>query len=58
MPARWEIPAYIGALLLTGVMYVWNLAASGWANAFYSAAVQDGTQNWVALFYGSSDAGN
>ncbi|MFC4140122.1 MULTISPECIES: glycosyltransferase family 39 protein [unclassified Microbacterium] len=56
--ARWEIPAYAGALLLTGILYVWNLAASGWANAFYSAAVQAGTQNWVAFFYGSSDAGN
>ncbi|REJ05018.1 glycosyl transferase [Microbacterium bovistercoris] len=56
--ARWETPAYAGALLLTGILYVWNLAASGWANAFYSAAVQAGTQNWVAFFYGSSDAGN
>ena len=56
--ARWEAPAYAGALLLTGLLYVWNLAASGWANAFYSAAVQAGTQNWVAFFYGSSDAGN
>ncbi|KJL19835.1 Undecaprenyl phosphate-alpha-4-amino-4-deoxy-L-arabinose arabinosyl transferase [Microbacterium azadirachtae] len=56
--ARWEAPAFAGALLLTGILYVWNLAASGWANAFYSAAVQAGTQNWVAFFYGSSDAGN
>ncbi|MFD6698288.1 MULTISPECIES: glycosyltransferase family 39 protein [unclassified Microbacterium] len=56
--ARWEAPALAGALLLTGILYVWNLAASGWANAFYSAAVQAGTQNWVAFFYGSSDAGN
>ncbi|MFE6735430.1 glycosyltransferase family 39 protein [Microbacterium sp. NPDC057650] len=56
--ALWEAPAYAGALLLTGILYVWNLAASGWANAFYSAAVQAGTQNWVAFFYGSSDAGN
>lgn len=56
--ARWEAPASIGMLLLTGLLYVWNLAASGWANAFYSAAVQAGTQNWVAFFYGSSDAGN
>ncbi|WP_336648315.1 glycosyltransferase family 39 protein [Microbacterium sp. MMO-10] len=56
--ARWEAPAYVGALLLTGILYLWNLAASGWANAFYSAAVQAGTQNWVAFFYGSSDAGN
>ena len=56
--ARWEAPAYAGVLLLAGILYVWNLAASGWANAFYSAAVQAGTQNWVAFFYGSSDAGN
>ncbi|GAA4484033.1 glycosyltransferase family 39 protein [Microbacterium panaciterrae] len=56
--ARWEVPASLGVLLLTGILYVWNLAASGWANAFYSAAVQAGTQNWVAFFYGSSDAGN
>ena len=56
--ARWEAPAYAGALLLTGILYLWDLAASGWANAFYSAAVQAGTQNWVAFFYGSSDAGN
>jgi len=56
--ARWEGPASAAILLLTGLMYVWNLAASGWANAFYSAAVQAGTQNWVAFFYGSSDAGN
>ncbi|MGN7862744.1 glycosyltransferase family 39 protein [Microbacterium sp. 22303] len=56
--SRWEAPAYAGALLLTGILYVWNLASSGWANAFYSAAVQAGTQNWVAFFYGSSDAGN
>jgi 4-amino-4-deoxy-L-arabinose transferase-like glycosyltransferase len=40
------------------VLYVWNLGASGWANAFYSAAVQAGATNWEAFFYGSSDAGN
>src|SRR6185437_10061457 len=38
--------------------YVWDLAASGWANSFYSAAVQAGSKNWEAFFYGSSDAGN
>lgn len=56
--ARWERPAFGGLLLVTAVLYIWNLAASGWANSFYSAAVQAGTQNWTAFFYGSSDAGN
>ena len=35
-----------------------GLGASGWANSFYSAAVQAGTQSWKALFFGSSDAAN
>ena len=48
------------ALLLVGVgvLYLWDLAASGWANAFYSAAAQAGSQNWEAFFFGSSDAAN
>ncbi|WP_138415332.1 ArnT family glycosyltransferase [Sinomonas gamaensis] len=45
-------------LVAIGVLYVWNLGASGWANAFYSAAAQAGSQNWEAFFFGSSDAGN
>ena len=37
----------------------WGLylgAASGWANSFYSAAVQAGSESWKAFFFGSSDA--
>ncbi|WP_423183407.1 ArnT family glycosyltransferase [Arthrobacter sp. NyZ413] len=45
-------------LLATAVLYLWNLGASGWANAFYSAAAQAGSQNWTAWFFGSSDAAN
>jgi 4-amino-4-deoxy-L-arabinose transferase-like glycosyltransferase len=49
----------LGALLLvTGILYLWNLGASGWANAFYSAAAQAGSQDWTAWFFGSSDAAN
>ncbi|ASN50985.1 glycosyltransferase family 39 protein [Sinomonas sp. R1AF57] len=40
------------------VLYVWDLGASGWANAFYSAAAQAGSQSWEAFFFGSSDAAN
>ena len=56
--ARWERPTFLGLLLATGILYIWNLAASGWANSFYSAAVQAGSTNWEAFFYGSSDAAN
>src|SRR5690349_5682241 len=49
----------LGALLLaTGLLYVWGLGASGWANAYYSAAVQAGATSWKAFFYGSFDAAN
>jgi len=55
---RWVRPSLVALLAATGVLYVWDLAASGWANAFYSAAAQAGSQSWEAFFYGSSDAAN
>src|SRR6478752_7068565 len=45
-------------LVATAVLYLWNLGASDWANAFYSAAAQAGSQDWNAWFFGSSDAAN
>jgi 4-amino-4-deoxy-L-arabinose transferase-like glycosyltransferase len=56
--AVWVRPALLALLTGTSLLYVWDLAASGWANAFYSAAAQAGSANWEAFFYGSSDAGN
>ena len=53
---RWARPAMFGLLLATLVLYTWNLTASGYANSFYSAAVQAGADSWKAFFYGSSDA--
>ncbi|MGY0005376.1 ArnT family glycosyltransferase [Micromonospora sp. I033] len=55
---RWTRPALLGLLLATGLLYLWGLGASGWGNAFYSAAVQAGSESWKAFFYGSSDAAN
>ena len=52
----WVRPALIGLLLGTGVLYLWGLGASGWANTFYSAAAQAGSESWKAFFFGSSDA--
>lgn len=45
-------------LLATAGLYLWGLGASNWANAYYSAAVQAGSQSWTAMFFGSSDAAN
>jgi 4-amino-4-deoxy-L-arabinose transferase-like glycosyltransferase len=42
----------------TGVLYLWGLGDSGWANSFYSAAVQAGTRSWKAFFFGSFDSSN
>jgi 4-amino-4-deoxy-L-arabinose transferase-like glycosyltransferase len=54
----WARPALLGLLAATGLLYLWDLSASGWGNAFYSAAAQAGSRNWEAFFYGSSDAAN
>lgn len=37
---------------------MWKLDQNGWANAYYSAAVQAGQHNPSAFFFGSSDWGN
>jgi 4-amino-4-deoxy-L-arabinose transferase-like glycosyltransferase len=50
--------AVLALLLGTAVLYLWDLGASGYANSFYAAAVQAGTQSWKALLFGSLDAGN
>ena len=54
----WVRPSLAGLLLATGILYLWGLGASGWANAFYSAAVQAGSSSWKAFFFGSFDAAN
>ncbi|MGW0561177.1 ArnT family glycosyltransferase [Streptomyces sp. NPDC003016] len=55
---RWARPALFALLLATALLYLWNLSASGYANSFYSAAVQAGSESWKAFFFGSSDAAN
>ncbi len=55
---RWARPALWALLAATAVLYLWGLGASGWANSFYAAAAQAGSQNWKAWFFGSSDAAN
>jgi 4-amino-4-deoxy-L-arabinose transferase-like glycosyltransferase len=54
----WVRPALLALLLGTAVLYLWDLAASGYANDYYAAAVQAGTQSWRAWLFGSLDSGN
>ncbi|HEX2702829.1 MAG TPA: glycosyltransferase family 39 protein [Solirubrobacteraceae bacterium] len=53
---RWVRPALIALLLVTAGAYAWNLNASGYANEFYAAAVQAGTESWKAFFFGALDS--
>ncbi|GAA2143229.1 glycosyltransferase family 39 protein [Nocardioides koreensis] len=59
-PSPWsrERLAPAGLLAGTAVLYLWGLGSSGWANPFYAAAVQAGSESWQAFFFGSSDAAN
>jgi 4-amino-4-deoxy-L-arabinose transferase-like glycosyltransferase len=55
---RWARPALLGLLALTALLYMVGLSRNGWANDFYSAAVQAGTKSWKAFFFGSFDSSN
>lgn len=55
---RGVLAALVGLLVGTALLYLWGLGASGYANTFYSAAVQAGTTGWKAFFFGSSDGAN
>jgi 4-amino-4-deoxy-L-arabinose transferase-like glycosyltransferase len=55
---RSESLALCGLLALTAILYIWDLSANHYANEFYSAAVQAGTQNAKAWLFGSLDPGN
>src|SRR2546423_4870483 len=54
----WVRPALLVLLAGTAILYVWGLGASGWANTYYSGAVQAGTKSWKAFFFGSFDGAN
>ena len=53
---RWYRPAFLIMLTAVAVLYLWDLSASGYANSFYAAAVQAGTESWKAWFFGSLDS--
>lgn len=54
----WEQIGLTILLTATAAVFLWGLDRNGWANPYYSAAAQAGSQDWKAFFYGSLDAGN
>jgi len=52
----WARPGLLGLLLATAILYTAGLSRNGWANDFYSAAVQAGATSWKAFFFGSFDS--
>jgi 4-amino-4-deoxy-L-arabinose transferase-like glycosyltransferase len=56
--ARRHRLALFALLAATLLLYLYGLGRNGWANDFYSAAVQAGTKSWKAFFFGSFDAAN
>src|ERR1700694_6303735 len=53
--AAWVRPSLLLLLGVAALLYLWDLSASGWANAFYAAAVQAGSSSWKAVFFGLFD---
>ena len=54
----WARPALLALLLATGLLYLVGLGHNGWANEFYAAAAQAGTESWKAFLFGSLDRSN
>src|SRR5579862_4823642 len=54
----WVRPALVGLLGAAALLYIVGLSESGWANGFYSAAVEAGAKSWKAFFFGSFDSSN
>lgn len=54
----WEKIGLVALLVATAASFLWGLDRNGWANPYYSAAAQAGSQDWKAFFFGSLDAGN
>jgi 4-amino-4-deoxy-L-arabinose transferase-like glycosyltransferase len=54
----WERVALALLLLVTAVLYLWNISINGMGNQFYAGAAWSGSMNWEALLFGSLDPRN
>src|SRR5699024_12078291 len=55
---HWYAAAVTVLALGTVAAFLLNLSANGWANSFYAAAVQAGSEDWEAFLFGSLDSAN
>jgi len=55
---NWERTGVLLLLTATAASFLWALDNNGWANPYYSAAAQAGSQDWKAFFFGSFEWGN
>ncbi len=53
--SAWVMPATLGVLALSAVLYIVNLTVSGYANVYYSGAAWAASQSWWAWFQGAID---
>lgn len=56
--SRRETVWFSALLLLSALVYLWNLPLNGWGNGYYAAAAQAGSVDWTAFLFASSDGGN
>jgi 4-amino-4-deoxy-L-arabinose transferase-like glycosyltransferase len=54
----WARPALLALLAAAGLLYMAGLSHNGWANEFYAAAAQAGSESWKAFLFGSLDRSN
>ena len=45
-------------LVVTALVYLWDLPLNGWGNGYYAAAAQAGSIDWKAFLFAASDGGN
>lgn len=57
-PLPWDKLGLIVLLVATATSFLWGLDRNGWANPYYSAAAQAGSQDWKAFLFGSFESGN
>ncbi len=53
-----EVAGFGGLLLMTLMLYLWNVTINGMANSYYAAAAQAASVNWTAWLFGGLDAAN
>lgn len=54
---KWETFGLVALLTGTAFLFIWGLDRNGWANPYYSAAVQAGSVDWKAFLVETETVG-